>query len=392
MKKITPRLSSQLANVVYQIETPDRAGKYNLIGKEAISVKKHFNFDLSNGPVKGVSGGFLSHLFNRTTGFALLGKGKGIFHGDHVIAIRGTDISRDWITNFHVGLTSSENGSSVHAGFNKTFNTMKPAFQQYITEAKKQGSIGTVHCVGHSLGGALAGLTADWLKSEYGMPVNLYTFGAPRIGLNGFSAQTTARVDNIFRCTHGADPVPNVPLWPFAHAPYNGTEYRLNSGQGFSPSAHKMGTNGNPGYVNSAKGYDWGALQKRSDNFLSTPVRLDYENRNQASYSAYWADKISAALITLLKDAGYYHAIMAQATASSALTFYDLISRTLVKVAQASVKRSKQVAGLLGHMLVFAGQIAYKLTELTYEVIKWVFDKTLGVSYRSVREAINSTF
>lgn len=83
---------------------------------------------------------------------------------------------------------------------------------------------------------------------------------------------------------------------------------------------------------------------------------------------------------------------MAQATIGSALTFYDLVSRTLVKVAQASVTRSKQVAGLLGHMLVFAGQQSFKLGELTYEVIKWVFDKTLGVLYRSVREAIQSAF
>lgn len=389
MATISPHIASLLADSAYDIKKQSAIGGYRL-GDNADLLEKHFSFDLSNGPIKGVSGGFLSHLFHRTTGFALLGEGKGIYKSDHVIAIRGTASLRDGITDAHVGLTGSTTGSSVHAGFNKTFNTMKPAFQQYITQAKKQGTIGTVHCVGHSLGGALAGLTADWLKSEYGMPVNLYTFGSPRIGLNGFSAQTTARVDNIFRCTHGADPVPKVPLWPFTHAPFNGSEYRLNSGQGFSPSAHKMGTNGNPGYVNSAKGHDWGALQKRSDNFLNTPVRLDYDNRNQASYSAYWADKISAALITLLKDAGYYSAILAQATVGSALTFYDLISRTLVKVAQASVKYGKQVAGLLGHMLVFAGQAAYKLTELTYDVIKWVFDKTLGVLYRSVREAINS--
>ncbi|XQW83488.1 lipase family protein [Thalassotalea piscium] len=390
MRNITPKLASQLAEVSYQVQEPTRKGNYTLVGKEAVYVQKHFNFDLSNGPIKGVSGGFFSHLFNRTTGFALLGQGIGTYAGDHVIAIRGTASLGDAITDAHVGLTGSATGTSVHAGFNKTFYSMKPAFEQYITQVQTKGSIGTVHCVGHSLGGALAGLTADWLKSEYGMPVNLYTFGSPRIGLSGFSVQTTARVDNIFRCTHGADPVPKVPLWPFTHAPYNGSEYRLNSGEGFSPSAHKMGANGNPGYVNSASSNDWSALQKRSNIFLNTPVRLDYDNRNQASYSAYWADKISAALITLLKDAGYYEAVLAQASISSALTFYDLVSRTLAKVAQASVNYSKQVAGLLGHMLVFAGQVAYKLIELTYDVIKWVFDKTLGVLYRSVSEAINS--
>lgn len=388
MPIISPRTASLLADTAYKIKDSGRAG-YRL-GDNADVLEKYFDFDLSNGPVKGVSGGFFSHLFDLTTGFALLGQGKGIYKGDHVIAIRGTTSLRDGLTDAHFGFTGSETGATVHAGFNKTFNTMKPAFKAYITQAKKQGPIGTIHCVGHSLGGALAGLTADWLKSEYGMQVNLYTFGSPRIGLQGFSAQTTARVDNIFRCTHGADPVPKVPLWPFTHAPYNGTEYRLNSGQGFSPSAHRMGANGNPGYVNSAKGNDWSALQRHSDNFLNVPVRLDYDNRNQASYSAYWADKISSALITLLKDAGYYSAILAQATVGTGLTFYDLVSRTLVKVAQASVKRSKQVAGLLGHMLVFAGQQTFKLTELTYDVIKWVFDKTLGVLYRSVRAAINS--
>lgn len=392
MKNITPQLASQLAEVVYQIQKPSRNGTYNLVGKEAAYVKKHFDFQLSDGLVKGVSGGFFSHLFNRSTGFALIGQGKGLYQGDHVIAIRGTASLQDGITDAHFGLTGSEAGAIVHAGFNKTFKSMKPAFEEYINQVKKRGAIGTVHCVGHSLGGALAGLTADWLKSAYNMPVNLYTFGAPRIGLQGFSAKTTARIDNIFRCTHGADPVPKVPLWPFTHAPYSGAEYRLNSGQGFTPSAHKMAANGNPGYINSANNSDWGALQKRSDSFLNTPVRLDYEKRNQASYSAYWADKISAALITLLKDAGYYSAILAQATIGTALTFYDLVSRTLVKVAQASVKFGKQVAGLLGHMLIFAGQVSYKITELTYEVIKWVFDKTLGVLYRSVREAINNTF
>ncbi len=388
MSTISPHIASLLADTAYDIKNQSSIGGYQL-GKNSKKLKQYFDFDLSNGPIKGVSGGFFSHLFNKTTGFALIGQGKGMYKGDHVIAIRGTASLHDGLTDAHFGFTGSETGATVHAGFNKTFNTMKPAFTQYIKQAKAQGAIRTVHCVGHSLGGALAGLTADWLKNAYNMPVNLYTFGAPRIGLQGFSAQTTARLDNIFRCTHGADPVPKVPLWPFIHAPYNGTEFRLNSGQGFSPNAHKMGVNGTPGYVNSANSSDWGALQRRSDNFLNTPVRLDYDHRHQASYSAYWADKISSALITLLKDAGYYSAILAQATIGSSLTFYDLVSRTLVKVAQASVKYSKQVAGLLGHMLVFAGQVLYKLGEITYEVIKWVFDKTLVVLYRSVREAIN---
>lgn len=267
---------------------------------------------------------------------------------------------------------------------------MKPAFQDYFSSRLSQSSGGTLHCIGHSLGGALAGLTADWLKSTYSLPVNLYTFGAPRVGLQGFAQKTTARLDNIFRCTHGADPVPKVPLWPFTNAPDNTSEYRLDNSQGFSPSAHKMGVNGNPGYINTAKSNDWGSLQRKSNNILYSPVRLKYEDRHHAAYGGYWADKITSALITLLKDAGYYNSILAQAGFSSSLTFYDLVARTLTDVAQASARFAAQTIGLLGHMLVFAGQAFVEITELTFEFIKWVFDKTIGILYRSVRAALDA--
>ncbi|MCG6202831.1 lipase family protein [Psychromonas antarctica] len=388
MSTISPKIASQLADSAYDIQTAGVLG-YRL-GEHADDLSNHFDFDLSNGPIKGVSGGFLSHLFNRTSGFALMGEGKGVYKGDYVIALRGTASLKDTLTDAHCGLSGSATGSMVHAGFNKTFYSMKPAFQQYFSSRLTQSSGGTVHCVGHSLGGALAGLTADWLKSTYSLPVNLYTFGAPRVGLQGFAQKTTARLDNIFRCTHGADPVPKVPLWPFTHAPDNASEYRLDNSQGFSPNAHKMGLNGNPGYINTAKSNDWASLHRKSNDFLYTPVRLKYADRINVSYGGYWADKITSALITLLKDAGYYSSILAQAGVGSTLTFYDLVARTLTEVAQSSARFAEQTTGLLGHMLAFAGQAFVKITELTFEFIKWVFDKTIDVLHRSVRAALNT--
>ncbi|MBU2870475.1 hypothetical protein [Colwellia sp. E2M01] len=88
MLNLTPKLASELAELSYQIKTANKHGKYRVAASQLVD--SSFNFDLSNGPIKGVSGGFLSHLFNRTTGFALLGQGKGVYKGDHVIAIRGT--------------------------------------------------------------------------------------------------------------------------------------------------------------------------------------------------------------------------------------------------------------------------------------------------------------
>lgn len=390
MSTISPKIASICADLAYEIRKPSSTGEFRLVGQGARELNKHFDFDFSNGPIQGISGGFFSHLFKRTSGFALIGQGKGTYQGDYVIALRGTASLKDAVTDLHCGLSNSATGATVHAGFNKTFYSMKPAFQEYFSSRLTQSSSATIHCVGHSLGGALAGLTADWLKQTYSLPVNLYTFGAPRVGLQGFAQKTTARLDNIFRCTHGADPVPKVPLWPFTHAPDSAVEYRLDNSQGFSPNAHKMGANGNPGYINTAKSNDWGSLQHRSNDYLNMPVRLKYEDRHHASYGGYWADKITSALITLLKDAGYYNTIVAQAGVTSSLTFYDLIARTLTEVAQASTRFAEQTMGLLGHMLVFAGQAFVKITELTFDFIKWVFDKTISVLHRSVRAALDS--
>lgn len=95
----------------------------------------------------------------------------------------------------------------VHAGFNKTFYSMKPALQEFVAANIRDKITGCVHIVGHSLGGALATLSADWIKAEYSLPVKLYTFGSPRVGLDNFSRAATSRIDKIYRCTHGADPV-----------------------------------------------------------------------------------------------------------------------------------------------------------------------------------------
>jgi len=386
MPTLSPKIASNFALASYDIQDKTPTAVFRIGG----GLDQHFNFDLSKGPVQGVSGGFFAHLFNQKTGFALVGQGKGAFAGDIVIAIRGTAGLRDGITDGHFGLTGSCSGEMVHAGFYKTFLTMKSALRERIKSARGSSVGGSIHCVGHSLGGALAGIVADWLKSELGGTVNLYTFGSPRVGLSGFALKTTNNIDNIYRCTHGADPVPKVPLWPFTHAPYGGSEYRLDSASGFSPKAHSMGANGSPGYVNSANHNNWGVLQLQSERIFTNSVRLKYKDRHQATFGAYWSDRISAALITLLKDAGYYSAIVAQAGIGSAFTFYDLIARTLDKIVKISAQYADQTLGLLGHMLSFAGQSIYKFSELNYEIIKWVFDKTLGVLYRSVQRALES--
>lgn len=388
MTTITPKIASDLASLVYDIRTPTSRGIYRF-SRDSESTK-HFAFDLSNGPVQGVSGGGPFGLFNKTTGFAIIGQGKERYKNHVAIAIRGTKFSsgNDWLTNFNIGYAGSDNGSMVHAGFNKTFQSMKSIFERTLTPIMSANT--TVHCVGHSLGGALASLAADWVKLRYKCPVNLYTFGAPRVGLESFALKHTGSLDgSIYRCTHGADPVPLVPLWPFQHAPYKGVEYRLDAGQGINIGAHGMHYTDTPGYANTANSDDWSKLGDRAADIVK-PVELDYDKRHQASFSTYWANKIGDALITLLKAAGKLSAVIAQAGISTGLTFYDLLARTLEDVAKSSVQFAGQVRGLLGHMLVFARQAVTTVTELSFKFIRWVFEKTVGALYRSARNAIDS--
>lgn len=388
MATLTPKLAVQLASIAYEIKQPSSSGLYRF-GKSAPEVDKAFQFDLANGPIQGISGSIMARMLKRSTGFAVVGKGKASYQGDHVIAIRGTASLADGITDAHIGLTGGDNNSLVHAGFNKTFQSMKPALESTLGSLLSRSGSGTVHCVGHSLGGALAHITADWVKRRFKNQVFLYTFGAPRVGLDGFAVKTSNSIDRIFRCTHAADPVPMVPLWPFVHAPYQGQEVLLACGQGISFNAHKMATEASPGYLNTANNSSWRNLQTQSGINQAT-VRFKYENRHQASFSGYWAEKISSGLITLLKDAGYYSAVLAQAAIGTGLTFYDMLARTLEAVAKASIKLAEQTKGLLGHMLVFARQVVTTVTDLSFTFIRWVFDKTLAALYRSAREAISS--
>lgn len=388
MQAISPKIASELANIVYNIRSSTTTGIYELHFSRL--VLNNFEFDIPNSRVEARTGGVFG-LWRKTSGFALVGHGKNQFAGHHVIAVRGTKTSHDWLTNGNVGLSVSSGGVHVHSGFNQAFESMRPTLSRILSPHLTRGSVQGVHCVGHSLGGALASLTGDWIRAEYRKPVKVYTFGAPRVGMRGFSTKSSYNTEGLYRCTHGADPVPSVPLWPFVHAPVNGFEYRLDNGSGISVEAHGMGPNNRPGYVNTANSSEWTNLHQSSLDYLNTPVRLQYERRHEASFTTRWAEKISAALITLLKDAGYYSAVMAQATISTSMTFYDLLARTLEQVAAASSRFAEQTRGLLGHMLAFARMAVTTVTDLTFRFIRWVFDQTAGALYRAVRQAIELT-
>lgn len=386
MKPLSPSIASELADLAYRAKEPSADGIMAL--EITPNVQKSFRFNVSKGPIMGTTGGFLPWL-DDTTGFAIIGHGVNQYQNHIAIAIRGTKTLHDILTDMNFGLSTGPNGTYVHSGFNNAFESMRPALEERLARHLNGSSAGTVHCVGHSLGGALASLTADWLKQKYKRTPYLYTFGAPRVGIEPYAERSTSGNCRIFRCTHGADVVTKVPLWPFCHAPVSlPGEYRLDGDRGISYTAHAMGVTGTPGYRNTAKGNDWSQLKTASADFLDEPVRLRYEDRGQARFTADWADRLGAAVVTLLKDAGYYTLVATQATLGTALTFYDLLAKKMEEIAAASEKLADQARGLLGHMLAFAKEAVTTVTDLSFRFIRWVFSRTLTALYGAVQESL----
>jgi len=118
--------------------------------------------------------------------------------------------------------------------------------------------IHTIHCIGHSLGGALATICGEWINNSFKRKPFIYTFGSPRVGLYTFAGACTSRIgaEKIFRTYHKTDIVPCIPTWPYIHTPNAGRDYYLPS-PGIVPMAEYHGMNH---YIDSVDGKSWSIL------------------------------------------------------------------------------------------------------------------------------------
>ncbi|MGI9948950.1 lipase family protein [Vibrio hyugaensis] len=337
--------------------------------------------------ISGTSGGF---FYRPSSGFLIAGLGVSeVYKRDIVFSFRGTKTLADGLTNATANAKGTQSGELVHNGFQGTLNSMIPEIKSFLKRSQSSEVL-NIHCVGHSLGGALATLAANWLKSssEISAKVHLYTFGAPRVGGKNFSINATQRVDSIFRCVNGADPVPKVPVWPFYHAPYNGIEYLASRQQGLIPSAHYIER-----YAKLTDFQSWEKIYSQKAANAFERVILNYNNRLEAKTNDFWADRISAAILTLLIDGGFASFVLgAQSLGAAVATIYDAIARSMVKISELSSEFAERVKGLLGHMLVFAGKVAQIAIKFTYSFIRWVFELVLGKLNQAVKAALKTTF
>ncbi|MGD8252391.1 MAG: lipase family protein [Desulfobacterales bacterium] len=129
----------------------------------------------------------------------------GLFEGPgpdgliSVVVFRGTTGFRNWLIDLDTRPTHWPEGGRVHRGFKEALAVIWADLEKELSAAR-----GVHYYAGHSLGGALALLSASRR-----MPDAVYAFGAPRVGDTSFSASLPA--ERVFTIVNGDDPVPLLP-------------------------------------------------------------------------------------------------------------------------------------------------------------------------------------
>lgn len=136
----------------------------------------------------------------------------------------GTASWRDALTDAKIRKETSGAGR-VHRGFKAAARSV----YSDIVRALPPGC--RVILSGHSLGGAVATLVADWLKGCGYEIQAVYTFGSPRVA-NGPWQRCYNRLlsDRTFRIVNAGDPVPHVPWMLGTYRHVNSLVYLDRSG------------------------------------------------------------------------------------------------------------------------------------------------------------------
>ena len=383
--KLRPTQAAKLAKDVYDV-TEGSQFKQELFLKNAVfTSKKSSKLSLT-----AVVGGRLLLKTKDAFGICALG-GKG-FEEDMFIVLRGTTSGNkkaDWITDASCGLTHGKTGHLVHVGFNQTFNSMLPSIQDFLT---KNIIKGTIHIIGHSLGGAVAALAADWIKKEKGITVKLYTFGAPRVGTHFFVKSTTEAIgaENMYRVHHKTDPVPMVALFPFTQAPYNSHGHFVDSSElVLSGAAHKMDL-----YKKSAakSGDTWQGLKGVPAQAYDVDYAIEQWLQSKALTTTEspaffrWAE---SALMYVLKKLGMTLAVGVQALAMGVSTLADKLAYILAKGLDLADNMSIWVEHLMRRLMQALGmKTAKSKEELTRGLIRSVLARLIRLNYENAKRAI----
>lgn len=381
MGNISPKVAASLAKDVYLIQSTLATVIEDFLDRPEFSGKPG-----SSRHLKAEVG---SRLINTKDGFGMCVRGGAGYEKDIFLMFRGTTTSNygaDIISDIRLGVQISKTGTPVHVGFNHAFCSMLPAIEEFL--GKHVDATGTIHVIGHSLGGAVAAIAADWLSSK-GKNVKLYTFGAPKPGLEFFASRLTNKLgaDNIFRVYHSTDVVPMVPVYPFTHSPTTHYGYQLPSRSFISLAAHKMAS-----YAASVKEPSWEKLKQMGEhtayiNSIEHWLRSDKPLNPADPQTWEW---INAGLIWVLRKVIGSAAVSLQSPIMSSLSLADKIAWILRKGIDLSVDAGGWVLSLMRKIMQTLGmKIAKAVTELTQQfmriILKRLIERMSTEAIRAIR-------
>lgn len=369
MNNFDPDQAAKLADDVYSLT------KLNTL-EEAMFVlnnKYHGVFKFSENNMLTAKTGGPSIIKCRTAfGFCLLGA-KAPYIGQAIFVFRGTQYLADWLTNFNVSTSYSLTGQKVHDGFAASFKSMAPQLMQFMASSQMK-DVHTIHCVGHSLGGALATICGDWIKSSYGESPFIYSFGSPRVGLYSFAKYCGSNVgaNRVFRAYHKTDIVPCIPTWPFYHTPLSeqGRDYYLPS-PGTIPMAEYHGMDH---YIDSVSGKSWDTLAGlRSLGKDEGRIKRWLTETIPASISMVSINNLSEALSFVLAKCFDGARWILSKSFTNSFTFMDQLAYILDKGINLAGSASIWVLNLIKKIMEMLGMVAQiKIEDLSVKFMREV--------------------
>lgn len=389
--QLTPKQAAEIAKKVYDIKEDARWNATVARGQdevnETVGTTGLFTLNPNSSRFTGTSGG--AFLRSRT-GFGYIAQGVGTRANELLIAVRGTASGYDGITDLVQSVTRGPSGYPVHAGFHRTFESFKPSIAG-LTRGPKPS---TVHVIGHSLGGALATIVADFL-TEQRINTKLYTFGCPRVGFDGFARNLGQKMgtNNMFRVHHAADIVSMVPIFPYAHTPIGRDEFSLPwNGANISINAHFMAN-----YISSIGEMNW-------DGLIRTPGPSSWQQAEDwlkdVARNGGTAKMLSAGTLwMLMRSIDWIVSIIAGGTkvvagvaALGAVTILDRLAQLLYQGAMTSVRVGTSVMNLMKAILRFLGRTIVATVSLTVQFISWILQMLYGVISQMAQSAFQRLF
>jgi len=381
-QELLPIKAAELALGVYEVNSGDERRL------KAFLSNKIFAQSANKSLLKAEVGGRI--LKATKDSFGLCAVGAGDYKDDLFLIFRGTTDANnkaDYLTDARIGITTSKTGLPVHIGFNHAFNSMLPEIRDFISNAKVNGYI---HCIGHSLGGSVASLAADWVSKNKKNTVKLYTFGAPRVGTDWFVKSTTSSIRdiNMHRVYHRTDPVPMVALYPFMQAPYSNIGHFIYSSEPLtSGDAHLMAK-----YTKSVMGQSWEQLSASPDQPYTIESAIENWLKSKSpinsSSSSFWR-WVDSALIYVIKKVAMSTILSLQGKFIGIFTLADKIAYILAKGIELADHISIWIELLMGKLMqALHLKVPATKKELTRDLIRYVLLRVTEKAHKDARNAL----